>query len=125
MIGKIYKTLAPFYDTKSKSMSFKHRPALVIAMADSDDVVVLPISSITHRQNIHPSYDVQIDPSQYPKLMLKKVSYVRTHKQLTIHKKEVSSLIADLRSEYPDLYLDILIKREAFSQDVSQQAMIS
>lgn len=69
MIGKIYKTLAPFYDTKSKSMSFKHRPALVIAMADSDDVVVLPISSITHRQNIHPSYDVQIDPSQYPKLM--------------------------------------------------------
>ena len=105
-------------------MSFKTRPALVIAQADCGDYVILPVSTITHKGNIDPDFDIPIDPSVYPKLNLNKISYVRTHKQTIAHRASIISVISDLRTEYEELYLEILIKREDFSYDTTTQGLI-
>lgn len=123
MIGKIYKARTPYYNQATRTMSYKARPALVLAKADSDDYVVLPVSSISIRANIDPVYDVEIDPSLYPKLNLTHISYVRTHKQTIVHRANLRDEIGDLKSEYEDLYIEILEKREAFSSSITQQAL--
>lgn len=124
MIGKICKISTPYYDSVKKRMSFKTRPALVIAQADCGDYVILPVSTITHKGNIDPDFDIPIDPSVYPKLNLNKISYVRTHKQTIAHRSSIISVISDLRTEYEELYLEILIKREDFSYDTTTQGLI-
>ena len=124
MIGKICEISAPYYDSVKKRMSFKTRPALVIAQADCGDYVILPVSTITHKGNIDPDFDIPIDPSVYPKLNLNKISYVRTHKQTIAHRASIISVISDLRTEYEELYLEILIKREDFSYDTTTQGLI-
>lgn len=124
MIGKICKISTPYYDSVKKRMSFKTRPALVIAQADCGDYVILPVSTITHKGNIDPDFDIPIDPSVYPKLNLNKISYVRTHKQTIAHRASIISVISDLRTEYEELYLEILIKREDFSYDTTTQGLI-
>ena len=120
MIGEIRKTRTPFYS--DGKMLFKFRPALVIAQADAQDYIILPVSSVSKRKNLDPVYDVEIDPSIYPKLHLKNTSYVRTHKQTVIHLADFAGCISNMKSEYPDLYEDILKKREIFSNEVSKQA---
>ena len=123
MIGKIYKARTPFYDQATHHMSFKARLALVLAKADDDDYVVLPVSSIPDKRNIDPVYDVKIDLELYPKLNLTKTSYVRTHKQTVVHRASLRDEIGDLKFEYEDLYLEILEKREAFNNLITQQAL--
>ena len=123
MIGKIYKARTPFYDQATHQMSYKARPALVLAKADADDYVILPVSSISIRANIDPVYDIEIDPVLYPKLNLTKTSYVRTHKQTIVHRASLRDEIGDLKSDYEELYLEILEKREAFSSSITQQAL--
>lgn len=104
-------------------MQFKGRPALIIAKADQEDYVVIPISTVSNRANLDPDYDVEIDPAVYPLLGLDHVSYARTHKQLVIHSAEIGTLYGDMKSNYIDLYLDILQKREQFSQSITDQAL--
>lgn len=123
MIGKLCKASTPFYDNVRKSMSYKNRPALILAKADADDYVILPVSSITRKQNIDPVYDIAIDPSMYPRLNLTKTSYVRTHKQTIVHRNSLVGVISDMRLEYEDLYLKILEKREQFSKEITEQAL--
>lgn len=123
MIGKIYKACTPYYDRATHTMSYKARPALVLAKADADDYVVLPVSSISVRSNIDPVYDIEIDPSLYPKTNLTHTSYVRTHKQIVVHRASLYGEIGDLKSEYEDLYLTILERREEFSNSITQQAL--
>ena len=65
MIGKICKAITPFYDFKSHKMKNKSRPALVLAKADNEDYVVIPISKVSHSENIDSYYDVKIDPLNY------------------------------------------------------------
>lgn len=103
-------------------MQIKSRPALVIAQADAKDYIILPVSSVSKRKNLDPIYDVEIDPSVYPRLHLKNISYVRAHKQAVIHSADFSDRISDMKYEYPDLYEDILKKREMFSNEISKQA---
>ena len=122
-IGEIRKTITPFYDNVQGRMSTKSRPALVIAQADSDDYVVLPVSRITRQNNRDATYDVKVDPADYPLLNLNAVSYVRTHKQTVIHRAEIGDLIGDLKSNYEDLYLLILELRERFSKEITNQAL--
>lgn len=122
MIGKIYKARTPFYDHTAQRMDFKARPVLVLAQADAGDYVVLPISTISIRTNVDPVYDIEIDPALYPKLHLRRVSYVRTHKQTTVNRANLCEIIGDLKADYEDLYLTILLKREAFSHMISRQA---
>ena len=123
MIGKIYKARTPFYSQTTHQMAYKARPALVLAKADDDDYVILPVSSIPDKTNIDPAYDIEVDPVLYPKINLKKTSYIRTHKQTVIHRGNLHDEIGDLKSEYQDLYLEILEKREAFSNSITQQAL--
>lgn len=123
MIGKIYTAQAPFYNQTTRQMAYKAHPALVLAKADTDDYVVLPVSTISNKANIDPVYDIEVDPMLYPKLNLRKISYVRTHKQTTVHRGNLHDEIGDLKSEYEDLFLEILEKREAFSNSITQQAL--
>lgn len=91
-------------------MDYKARPALVLAKADAEDYVVLPISSISIKANIDPLYDIEINPVSYPKLNLKNISYVRTHKQTIIHRANLRDEIGDLKLNYEELYFEILEK---------------
>lgn len=61
---------------------------------------------------------MQIDPAIYPALGLKKVCYIRTHKQTIVHQGALTSMIGDLKSSYEDLYLDIMVKLEQFNKSV-------
>lgn len=123
MIGKIYKARTPYYDRVTHTMSYKARPALVLAKADVDDYVVLPVSSISIKSNIDPIYDIEIDPVSYPKTNLTHTSYVRTHKQTVVHRANLSDKIGDLKTEYEDLYLKILERREEFNNSITLQAL--
>lgn len=123
MIGKICKAFTPFYDQKTHKMSYKARPALVLAQADMEDYVILPVSSISIKTNIDPVYDVEIDPRLYPKLNLQKVSYVRTHKQTVVHRANLGGEIGDLKAEYEDLFLEILSKLDEFNKSIMNQVL--
>ncbi len=81
------------------------------------------MSKISVSKNINPTYDVKIDPNTYPLSNLTVVSYVRTHKQCVIHRKDLGSEICDLKSKYEELYMDILVKRDAFSAEITDQAI--
>ena len=123
MIGEIRKALTPFYDAQKGKMAYKSRPALVIAMADSSDYIVLPVSTISRPADRHPLYDVEIDLTVYPLLNLDKPSFVRTHKQTVIYASQMGDMIGNMRVNYEELYLSILEKREAFSAQISTQAI--
>lgn len=123
MIGEIWRILTPYYDIKQGKKSFKSRPALVIAQADANDYVVLPVSTVTRKENLHPIYDIKIEPEKFPKLNLTNVSYVRAHKQTIVHRGEILSLCGDMKGNYTELYLNILEKREQFSREVTNQAL--
>ncbi len=123
MIGEIRKIIAPFYNSASGKMEYKSRPGLIIAQADVDDFTVLPVSRITKNQYIHAKYDIQIDPADYPELHLKSISYVRTHKITTVHQAEIGDLIGDLKGNYEELYLNVLVLQEEFSHSITEQAL--
>lgn len=123
MIGEIRKTFLPFYDLKNRRMSIKSRPALVIAKADNEDYVVLPVSRVTRQENRDPAYDIPVDPKVYPMLGLTAYSYVRAHKQTTVHVGEIGDKLGDMKTDCQELYLTILEIREAFSNEITRQAM--
>lgn len=124
MIGEIRKILTPFYNQRTRRMEMKTRPGLMVAKADSEDYVVLPISKISDSRRIDPVYDIKIDPAVYPLLMLNCVSYVRTHKQTVIHLAEIGDSISNMKAGYEDLFVEVLIKREQFSKEITNQAML-
>lgn len=123
MIGTIRKVRTPFYDVRSDQMGFKSRPGLIIANADTNDYVVLPVSRVTRSENINPIYDVKIDPALFPALNLNAVSYIRTHKQTVVNRAQILDEISNLKATYEDLYLDILQKREEFSKEITDMAI--
>ena len=123
MIGKICSVLLPYFNLNKQANSFKKRPALVLAKADENDYVILPISSVSYRKNIDIEYDILIDPIKYPKLNLVKCSYVRTHKQTVVHRSMICNLIGDIKTDYPDLYEEIITKRDRFSKEITRQAL--
>ena len=108
MIGKFCTLLMPYYDAANKRMSIKARPALVIGMADSEDMTVLPVSKVSDYRRVNATYDLKVEPSAYPRMNLKTVSYIRTNKVYTANKKEVGSIVCDLKAEYFDLYMDAI-----------------
>lgn len=123
MIGEIRKILTPFYNSRTHHLDFKSRPGLIIAQADSDDYVIIPVSRISDSRRIDPVYDIKVDPAVYPSLSLNAVSYVRSHKQAIAHRAEIGDKISDMKSSYEDLYLDVLTKRAQFSEEITAQAM--
>lgn len=123
MIGKLCWSVFPFYDTHTKTNGFKKRPVLVIAGPRNNDYTVLPVSSVSIRTNIDSTYDIRVDPTNYPKLGLTKTCYVRTHKQTIVHQSSLVHPMGDMRTDYPDLYIRILELLEKFNKTVIDQAL--
>ena len=71
MIGKIYSSITPFYDSKKCINSFKRRPVLIIGGPRNNDYTILPVSTITRKENIDPDFDVKVEPEQYPNFLYK------------------------------------------------------
>ncbi len=123
MIGKIYSSISPFYDNTKCVNAFKRRPVLVISGPRNNDYTILPVSTITHKECIDPDYDVKVEPDKYPRLNLNRISYIRTHKQTTVHQASLIKEIGDLKAEYEELYLTVLEKLESFNKMVMDNAI--
>ncbi len=121
--GSVCISVTPFYDTAKRKNGFKKRPVLVLGAADSGDFNVLPISRVTNSRNLDSSYDIQVDPLIYPNLKLTAKSYVRTHKQTIVNKASLNE-ISNMKSEYPDLYTEILDKLEEYNTNLITDARI-
>lgn len=124
MIGKIYFSITPFYDIAAGKQKFKSRPVLIIGGPRNNDYTVLPVSTITNKVNLDATYDYKIDPAQYPNSNLTKISYVRVHKQTTVHQAQIINCVCDLRKEYEDVYLDILTLLEQYNKELSTNALV-
>ncbi len=123
MIGEVWTALTPYFDVTLGKKSFKGRPILIVAKADAQDYVVLPISKISRQENVDPIYDIKIEPATYPATGLSYTSYIRTHKQTIIHAGEIGSKKGELKGPYEDLFLEVLAKREQFSDEITRQAI--
>ena len=122
MIGKIVKCLTQYYDARLQRISSKSRPALVLKSPEDDDYVVLPISTIPNRTNVNPVYDIEIDPSKFSRINLTRLSYVRTHRMISIPMQQIdtSIIIGDLKSDYEELFLEIVEKVEQFHNEIME-----
>ncbi len=123
MIGKLYSSVTPFYDSKKGMNSFKRRPVLIIGGPRNNDYTVLPVSTVARAEHIDSDYDIKVEPDKYPKLNLNRISYIRTHKQTTVHQASLPREIGDLKEEYEDLYLLVLEKLENFNKTVMENAL--
>lgn len=123
MVGKAYVSTFQFYDSRTQKMSFKSRPVLIIGQADATDYVILPISRVTNQNNLDTYYDVRLEPTSVPLMNLTQTSYVRTHKQSVVHLGELTREIVDFKTEYEDVYIEILSKVEEFQQDLINKAV--
>ena len=124
MVGKIYKSIMPFYDSKAQKNLFKSRPVLIIGDIRNGDYTVLPISKVSKKQYLDSVYDIEVKMSNYPKLNLIFDSYIRVHKQTTVHKTSLRDEIANLRQEYEDLYLSVLELLEQRNAELLDNAII-
>ena len=122
MIGKLYTCIVEYYNTKEHRLAWKSRPILIIGEPRNNDYTVLPVSTISRKENLDAEFDVKIDPAVYSALGLNKVSYVRTHKQLTVHYAKLGHFIGDLRSHYPELFEEIMQKLAVWNQLIQEQA---
>lgn len=116
MIGWYCIAMFPYYNACARKMSFKKRPICIIGKADSSDYITLPISKVSHKENIDGEYDIEIMSQDYPLMNLKVDSYIRTHKQTVTHKAEIISYITDMKEEYSELWIEILSRVEAFQR---------
>lgn len=123
MIGEIYTSVTPFYNSMKKENSYKKRPVLIIGGPRNNDYTVLPISTVKNRDNLDMEYDVEIAPEKYPLLNLMQLSYVRTHKQITVHRAALTSQIGDLKNNYEELYLKVLERLETFNKKILDDAL--
>lgn len=123
MIGKIYSSIFPYYDIHTNTKSFKKRPVLIISDSRNNDFTVLPISTVSKKENLDSEYDFKICPADYPQLNLQKVSYIRVHKQTTVHKKELGQEISDFKAEYEEAFLEVLILLEQFNRYIQGRAL--
>ena len=125
MIGEIYASMVEFFDIKTNTIKIKSRPVLILSSTRNNDYTILPISTITNKVNMDTDYDIKIDPVSYPKLKLKQISYVRTHKRTFIHQASIdrNNVIGDLKKDYEELFLKILEKVQEFDNKVIDDAL--
>lgn len=123
MIGKIMNSVFPYYDGKVRKNKYKKRPVLVIAGPRNKDYTVLPVSTVTKKQYLDKEYDIEIDPTKYPKTKLDRLSYVRVHKQTIVNQSSIVSQISNLKEDYPDVYSKILTKLREYNELVMEQAL--
>lgn len=113
----------PYYNSRTNRNEFKERPMLVIGQADNTDFVTLPISKVSHRENVDIEYDVAIQISDYPLMNLRFDSFIRTHKQTITNKSSIIRQVVNVKEEYQDLWLDILSKVEIFQRNLTNTGL--
>ena len=123
MIGKVYLTYVDYYDAKTKTTRKKARPVLVVSGPRNDDYTVLPISTISKRQNLDSDYDILVDAAERTVLSLDKECFIRTHKQTPMHQAQLIKCLGDMRTDLPDLYLDAISRMEQFQAEVLNNAI--
>lgn len=114
LIGQIRYSKFKYYDLATNSMKFKSRPVLIIGTEKESgpcDLTVLPISSITRKENFIDGYDIEIKLSEFPNTGLSpkySSSYCRTSKISTVSSFDLSANTScQLNTTYPNLYNDI------------------
>lgn len=123
MIGWYCIATFPYYDNQKGKNAFKRRPVLVIGKADDTDFVTLPISKVSHRENIDIEYDISIQIADYPLMNLHTDSFVRTHKQTITNSADISRFVVNIKEEYQDLWLEILSKVEDFQRNLTNTGL--
>ena len=64
-----------------------------------------------------------MNPEKYPDLKLKKVSYIRTHKQTIVHRAEILGTISSLKEDYKDLYEKVIETWSEFQYEVLNESL--
>lgn len=122
-IGCIYTVRFRYFDINLNRMNTKQRPFLIIKEENSThqkDLSALPISSVTNKNRLDLSYDIEIDKNIYPDLNLNKdISYIRTGKVQTINEKDLIKKVCDnFENKYPELYDKIRTKVQDYFVDI-------
>lgn len=123
MIGKAYWATFKYYDNSLHKMAFKKRPVLIIGQADERDYIVLPISRVTKKEYLDLHFDFEMQVLEYPLLLLKETSYIRTHKQSVANEGELADCITDFKKEYPDGFISVLALVEEFQKELINRAL--
>lgn len=105
-IGCIYTVRFRYFDINLNRMNTKQRPFLIIKEESSTppkDLSALPISSVTNKNRLNLTYDIEINKNIYPDLNLNKdTSYIRTGKVQTINEKDLIKKVCDnFENTYP------------------------
>lgn len=113
----------PYYDNRTNSIKFKARPVLILKAEKESglsDFTVLPISSISFKNNIDQKFDVEVTKEMYPLLQLTKdVSYIRCGKFMTINNSNLGVPdISNLKDSYPALWEHIISLAKEYISDV-------
>lgn len=122
-VGKIKSSRMPYYDNKTNSLRFKARPVLILKAEKElgmSDFTVLPISSVSFKNNIDQEFDIDVAQTTYPLLNLtKEVCYIRCGKIMTINKKNLAvNTICDLKNTYPELWQHVISRTKEYISDI-------
>ena len=112
-----------YYDSALRNVQTKPRPMLIIGQSDMRDYTALPLSTISISANVHKVFDVKIEPKKYPLTRLNRVCFVRTHKSAIINRAAIGTCLCNLKSVYPDLFLDIMVLFEEYCKSLSFDAL--
>lgn len=123
LVGTIRSSRMPYYDSSTGSIQFKARPVLILKAEKESgfsDFTVLPISSISFKNNIDQNFDVEVTKEMYPLLQLTKdVCYIRCGKFMTIDNRNLGvQVISNLKDSYPDLWEHIISLAKEYISDV-------
>lgn len=121
-IGKVYTASTEYYDSKTGLTQRKGRPVLVVGGPKNNDYSVLPISTITKRENVDPDYDIYVDVELRGILSLDRECFIRTHKQMPLHRGSIFKELGNMKDNAPDLYQDVLMRMERFQKEILAQA---
>ena len=99
-------------------MEFKRRPFIIIGVTGQNDYIVLPISRVTIEADRDAHYDYPLSKEGFILLNLSENSFIRIHKPTTIHEGQISKIITDFSSNYPNSYLEIMSLYEEFQRHI-------
>lgn len=123
LINKIVYTSFPYFDIHSKKKKYKSRPVLIIGAEKKKfecDLTMLPISSVSKKEHLNSNFDINIGLKECPdfKCITQDECYVRTHKQSTVHSKDIitSKKFDDLEVEYSEKIVEIKEKLQEFNR---------
>lgn len=122
LINKIVYTSFPFFDIHSKKKKYKSRPVLIIGAEKNKfecDLTMLPISTVSNKEHLDSNFDINIGLIECPNLtsITQDECYVRTHKQSTVHSKDIitSKKYDDLQLKYSEKIVEIKEKLQEFN----------